>query len=96
MERIGYQKVLNIDHVEAAPQKRSEKKMVVKKNIDCRKEHQEGKSGSHEVYGWEGLEEEGNCSQGRLEGEDVGSWGGVRDIVIVTSAAFEVQVVVVS
>ena len=33
-------------------------------------------------------------SQDELEGGGVGSWGGVGEIVIVASAAFEVQVVV--
>ena len=40
------------------------------------------------------MEEEEKGSLGGFEGEGVGSWGGVGEIVTVTSAAFEVQVVV--
>ena len=85
---------MNIDHVEAVPQKSSENETAVKQNIGCEKEHKEEKTGSHEVYGWEGLEDEGNGSQDGSEGEGVGSWGCVGDIVTVTRAALEAQVVV--
>ena len=52
---------MNIDHVEAVPQKSSENEKAEKKNIDCEKEDKE-KTDSQEVYGWKGLEEEGKGS----------------------------------
>ena len=49
-----------------------------------------------EVFGWEGMDKKGKGSQGGLEREGVGSYGSVGEMVTVTRAAFEVQVVVVS
>ena len=81
--------------MEAVPQKSSESEKDEKKNIDCEKEHKEEKTGSQEVYEWKGLEDEEKGSQDGSEGGGVGSWGGVGEILTVTSTAFEAQVVVV-
>ena len=82
---------MNIDDVEAVPQKSSENETAVKKNIDCEKEQNKEKTGAQEVYGWEGSEDRKGSQRG--EGRGVGSWDGVREIVTVTRAAFEAQVV---
>ena len=52
---IGCQNVVDNDHVEVVQQKSSENEKA-EKNTD--NEEDKEKTGSHEVYGWESLEEE--------------------------------------